>query len=151
MKKLIITSVILFITSCTSLQLPLVESSILTKSKIIENLNNPKDQLYITANKWMISVFNNAESVIQFSDKDSGTITGKYLLQGSTAYSGGIQIDTRIFAIIDIQLQDNRAKITIKPAHEVRANDQGKQDILLKIDTLISNFENSIKQQKEDW
>jgi len=37
------------------------------------------DDIYIKANMWFVDAFKNADSVIQFSDKQSGTIKGKYV------------------------------------------------------------------------
>lgn len=81
-----------------------------------------KDQLFLKANGWMIETFNSAESVIQHSDKEEGAIIGKYLMYGSTStsyvYGQAIEIDSRVFAIIDIRVKEGKAKIEIKPQRQ---------------------------------
>ena len=43
--------------------------------------DHSKDENYVLANEWMVETFNNAESVIQFTDKESGTVRGNILLR----------------------------------------------------------------------
>jgi hypothetical protein len=96
-----------------------IKADDLSTTKIYENLNKSQSDLYVISNSWMIDTFKNAESVIQFSDKETGSIIGKYLMQGSIVRSGYLSTDTRIFAKIDISLKDDRAKITIAPTDDI--------------------------------
>lgn len=76
-----------------------------------------KDVLFINANRWMISEFKDAKSVIQYSDKTAGTLMGKYLLYYKPAYISSY-INTpeeNVYAIIEITVKDGRARISIKP------------------------------------
>ena len=152
MKKIIVIAFVTLLASCSSLMMPVVETTDLAKTKIIENLSENKSDLYVKANKWMIKSFNNAESVIQFSDKESGTISGKYLLFGSiSAGLYGASIDSRIFATINVECKNNKAKIEVVPLGEIRATEDAKQKMITEIASLINDFETSIQQQKEDW
>ena len=54
-------------------------------SAIVE-LPGAKDSIYTKANLVFVDVFNNADSVIQFSDKESGVIKGKYISKVLVAY-----------------------------------------------------------------
>lgn len=94
--------------------------------KTWDNLNESKETLFVKSNNWMIQTFNDAESVIQFSDKEEGVITGKYLMFGNIVRgSYGASADTRVYAIIKIQVKDNKARITITPANEWKYDKSG--------------------------
>lgn len=79
MRKLLFLPVLaLLILTFQSCAVITTESKPVTKVVNVEDAT--KTELYVRANNWMVSAFNNAESVIQFTDKETGTITGKYLL-----------------------------------------------------------------------
>lgn len=152
MKKgiLIICSLVLF--SCASLTLTAVPDAEFTKEKIVENLNTSKNDLYVKSNKWMVDAFNNSESVIQFSDKEAGIFTGKYLMMGDVSVGlYATTIDTRVFFTISVEVQNNRAKINIKPSKQIMANPQMKEIIINNIDNLINDFEKAMQSKKENW
>lgn len=142
MKKIFLTTIILILTSCASQQI--VSKSDLTKTEEINNINKTKNQLYIIANDWLIDSFNNAQSVIQFSDKEAGKLIGKYYMHGSIFYIYGAAKDTRVFAKIDITLKDNYAKIKISPATDVVIS--GKT-LIPKLRKQILNLTNSFKKR----
>jgi hypothetical protein len=50
--------------------------------KTYTDLTDNQDELFIKANDWMISMFKDASSVIQFNDKQEGVLIGKYLMSG---------------------------------------------------------------------
>ena len=84
--------------------------------KVFDDLEGNKDELFIKANDWMITSFKDATSVIQFSDKEAGTLIGKYLMAGKMHYGGqGISIDTRVYAKIDVRVKDSKTRISIEP------------------------------------
>lgn len=87
---------------------------------IYEKLSNNQNELYLKANGWMISVFKDARSIIQYSDKTEGTIIGKYLLYSNREYKSqflysNMMPDSEIYAKIDIRVKDNKARISIQP------------------------------------
>jgi len=147
MKKIILLAVIT-LSSCVLVQN--IPSEDLKQSKIIEDLKQSKSELYVKANNWMVNAFNDAESVIQFSDKDSGTLTGKYLVTGGLTYLSGIPMDSRVFAIIKMKLKDNRANISIEMPNGSRATNPQIIDIKKKVSLLIIDFEESLRTNK-DW
>lgn len=87
-------------------------------SHVYEIPGKLKNKLFLDANNWMVSTFNSAESVIEYSDKEEGAIIGKYLLSGHVRNSTYSSIDTRVYAKINIWVKDNKAKIDIKPTGE---------------------------------
>lgn len=72
-----------------------------------------KDELFVKANRWMVTVFKDARSVIQFSDKEQGTLIGKYLLRISPY--NPYYAEQPIYAVIEITVKDEKARISIKP------------------------------------
>jgi hypothetical protein len=109
----------------------------------------------------MVKTFNNAESVIQFSDKESGTITGKYMLKQTFTVGLNYQIipNGGIFAIINVDIKENKARITITP-EEYRTIGEGgnpktmylEETARQDIDDLLNDFETymNIKENK-NW
>ena len=78
--------------------------------EIYEDVIGSHDELYLRANSWMISTFNDAESVIQHSDKEEGVIIGRYLMNGTVSAGMYGSVDTRVYAVIDIRVRDDRAR-----------------------------------------
>lgn len=123
-------------------------------------LNKKKDVLFVSANNWMVETFNNASSVIQFTDKESGTVTGKYLLKDTYAFSGATATPVGIYAIIKIQVKDGASKITITPDNfqEITSSlvnenfRYGKPQADAQIQGLIASFEAYVKNDNSnEW
>ena len=125
-------------------------------SKVVKIEGKSKDDLYIRANTWMVETFNNAESVIQFSDKENGIVTGKYIMANIIASN-----TTRhnVYSIIKIQVKDGAARITIIPdSYKNDANifaggiSYPIEKMNADIEELINNFTNSKKEtESDDW
>jgi hypothetical protein len=154
MKKIIILLSI-FLVSCA----PMMDVKIDKTQKIIET-DLTKNEIFVKSNQWMVKTFNNAESVIQFSDKESGTITGKYMLKQT--YTIGLNYQTipngGIFAIINLDIKENKARITITP-EEYTSRETGNSQFIYPeetarqdIDDLLNDFETymNIKENK-NW
>jgi len=126
------------------------------KSNVVNVEGKTKNELYIRANTWMVETFNNAESVIQFSDKENGIVTGKYIMTTiitSTTTSHGV------YSMIKIQVKDGAARITITPqSYQNNANvfaggvGYSLEKMNADIDELIKDFTISIKEtETNDW
>lgn len=143
--------VILILQNCT-----VITTESKPYSKVVNVENATKNELYVRANNWMISAFNNAESVIQFSDKESGTITGRYLL-GTVTEADQYGPAERAFATIQIKVKDGASKITITPdsfkyrkgnIYTLYTEEKAKDDI----NALLTSFEQKIKLKEDnDW
>ncbi|HBY66654.1 MAG TPA: hypothetical protein DEG69_02080 [Flavobacteriaceae bacterium] len=151
MKKLLLLPLIVAFVGCavmgeeTVSQLPVSEKTV--------NINGTQNELYVKANSWMVTAFSDAESVIQFTDKESGTVMGKYYLapvslSGYGAYGS--------YAIIKILVKDNAAKIEITPdkvtymkgnTYNMYNEESAKQ----KIENVLTSFEEYMKNEKTDW
>lgn len=77
-------------------------------SEVVE-ISGSKDSIYTKANLVFVDLFNNAESVIQFSDKEAGVVKGKY---GPTSLSMGLD-SYRVYSIIQVDAKDGKYRISM--------------------------------------
>jgi hypothetical protein len=158
MKKIIkFMIIILFFGSCGHFKS--TQSNIIPVSKIVTINNVAKNELFVRANNWMISTFKDARSSIQFTDKENGTITGKYLLGTISKIniynSDRHDSDRYAYAIISIKVKEEASKITINPYafHNSEGNPYPlytEEDARLDIDELISSFEKFILESENN-
>ena len=105
-----------------------------------------KQEIYVRSNEWMVKMFNDAKSVIQFQDKEQGTIIGKYLLHSTKIPVGyGMEVGDDIFAVIKIMVKDNRAKIIIEPQGAWKYGQQGIYTLDYSPEMAESDINNLIK------
>jgi hypothetical protein len=124
-----------------------------TTKKVFQIENTKKNKLFVKANNWMVSTFNNAESVIQFSDKEEGLINGCYFMGYSFKST---QMIESAFANIKISVKDGAAKIVVKPTNYKYCQGSpysilSKEKAFVKISLLIKNFEEFMKKKNEEW
>lgn len=132
-------------------------------TKVIQVPDKGKNELYVSANNWMAETFNSAKSVIQFKDKESGVVTGRYLLKPGYTYRNYQYIETEegsAYAIIKIQVKDGASKITVDPQEFTeRTSDMlndyykfSRQDAIRESGKLMASFENYIKNDtSQEW
>lgn len=124
--------------------------------KVVKIENVKKNELYVRANNWMVSVFNNAKSVVQFSDKESGVIMGRYQL-GMISQGDEYGSARYAYATIKIKVKDSASKIIITPEsfwfmegnpYTLYTDKDTKKDI----DNLITSFEEAmVVPDDNDW
>lgn len=107
MKKILlfVFSISISISSCVVYRTTPIDPNLRTYEKVIDLPEKSKDDIYVLANKWMVETFNSAESIIQYSDKEAGTIMGKYVFD----YPGHF-----VKSIIQIDVRDNKCRIYFK-------------------------------------
>lgn len=91
--------------------LPL-DNDLITYSEVVNVEGKTKDELYLSANEWIVHTFNSAKDVIQFNDKEAGKIICKTLT--SISFGKGwnkITLDP-IYFLVTIEAKDGRYKIT---------------------------------------
>lgn len=76
-------------------------------SEIVE-LSGSKDSIYTKANLVFVDLFNNAESVIQFSDKQEGVIKGKYV----SIFDLGLST-LKATSTVEVSVKDGKYRINI--------------------------------------
>lgn len=163
MKKLNILTLFLMILliSCSTTKVLIKFEEPIVK---IYDVNGTKNELFINANRWMISIFKDARSVIQYSDKTEGILMGKYLLYypENLLYS----LCPEIYAIIEITVKDNKVKISINPDNYFYTKSNygisywsgtqdsyiySKEKALVDIDALCESFNSSLQIIKTEF
>ena len=157
MKKLLLLPVLLAFVGCASLMGTKTESNLPTQERTLE-LNGNKNELYVKANTWMVENFKSAKSVIQFSDKESGTVMGRYYLAdiSATGNQNDNYVSSSAYAVIKLLVKDNAAKIEIAPEKVTYMkgnmyNLYDEQKAKESIDGLLVSFEDYMKQDSSDW
>ena len=119
------------------------------QERIIEVEGVEKNTLYVRANSWMVDAFNDRESVVQFTDKESGTVKGRYVLRKGDSPAGFH------YATIDVRVKDEVTKITVTPNPYTygKGNPRAykKEQMEKDINKLFNSFESSIKTAEEKW
>jgi len=98
---------IVFLSSCAIKMYPINPQRF---EKIIEVPNVSQIDLYIRANEWFIRNFTNAESVIQFQDREEGRIIGRYV---SDLPATSLFVFNKSSQVISIDVRDNRVRLVI--------------------------------------
>ena len=155
MRKLLLLFIAVLATSCGSSKFYPAEAP--THVQILTDMN--KEDNYIVANEWMVETFNNAESVIQFTDKEEGIVKGKYHITSlSNQMSGGFYVPgtmVNIGAIITIRVKDSAAKISIDGSGNKYRTDYGigytPAEFKVQEDLLISDFKNRMAKGKDSF
>ena len=125
--------------------------------EIVETIFNANDN-YIRANEWMVENFNNAESVIQFSDKENGIVKGKYYITKITPVGAGFYVPemaTTINALITVKVKDSAAKITIDGSSNKYSTYMGNGYTPVQFDNqanaLIMSFKNRMNEKMDNF
>lgn len=79
-----------------------------TFSEVVEVEGKSSNEIYIAANQWAVETFKSAKSVIQFSDKESGVVSGRYATSGMIGLA-----PATIYSVINIEVKDGRYRLTI--------------------------------------
>lgn len=142
-------------------------------SQIIEVPNKPKDKIFEESKVWIAQSFKSANNVIQYSDKETGSIIGK----GNIQYpcDGFIDCTTfgedRINFTIKIDTKDGKARVTINdvtrtPLTYVKGGYnanigkdvpililQHQQKIAVKLNNVIDQYKSAItsKNSNDNW
>ena len=117
----------------------------------IEMPGKSKSELFGMSNEWMVKHFTDAKSVIQFSNLETGTISGKYLLYYSPP--GQYSIEIFFYAIITIRFKDDKTQIVIDPQGSLPRylgiEMYSMKQMEIEIDRLIASYEDFLKSYQE--
>lgn len=172
MKKItiaILVFALLALVSCASTGSGEVDFNALYEGtqKVIEVEGASQDDLFVKANNWAVSAFANSDSVIEFTDKESGTITGKYYMRytGSSFYlwpSGQVAPWT----LIQINVKDGKARISLKlssidyysskgikftSSSDAYFAESDAETLTARWESLIADFEKALKAEAVEW
>ncbi|WP_236984860.1 DUF4468 domain-containing protein [Marinagarivorans cellulosilyticus] len=132
----------------------MVTTESVPSERVVEVDGAEKDTLYVRANNWMVDAFNNADSVVQFTDKESGTISGRYLL-GTVSNASEYGPARRAYATIKVRVKDGASKITVTPESFTYAKGNiytlyTEEDAKRDVDALLFSFETAMKKSEDD-
>ena len=149
-----IKSLMLSILLATSLLQSCMMPATMTVAKVIDVAIAPetsKDELFVRSNTWMVENFNNAESVIQFSDKEAGIVAGKYtFFTKSVSVSMYDVREVESSAMIKIKVKNGAAQISITPNpisfYDSMGTEEAKyrEEISRNIKALVNDFKISV-------
>jgi hypothetical protein len=104
-----------------------VENTDIIFYTVIDGLNSPKDELFVTALSYFAINYNSANDVIQLNDKDAGLIIAKGIFQ----IESGI-VNTFCDHTIRIDVKEGRARIILTVSQYKYSN---SNDIVNIVDT----------------
>ncbi|TBW28283.1 DUF4468 domain-containing protein [Gramella sp. KN1008] len=156
MRKLVLITVIMFFCSCGVKYVPV---SVQPIEETFEIKDQEKDLLFAKANTWFALAFQNSKNVIQYSDKETGVITGRFAILPQVSRNGyGIQQDNSIYSGIHVRLKDNGAKIVVSPDNFTEVHSSlnesyrfTKESAIAKSQELINSFVTYLKQPVDDF
>lgn len=151
MRKLILILFVILISSCGSfinVTSPPVQNTY--------NIDKSKKEIYLLSNEWMVKTFNNAESVIEFQDKESGKIIGKYAFY--TKYKSDFDKQL-IYCVINLSIKEGAIKIDITPSGSFRYVDSpndgyfkySSADAERDINALCEDLRLYLENNSSDW
>ena len=126
---------------------------------IIEK-NQEKEELFISANIWLVESFKSAKDVIQFSDKEAGIVMGKYMLQPPYYIGDSSNPNPNgVTALIKIQTKDGATRITVVPEAFREFESAMRPDLSYtreiaqqQINRLIQSYTSFVRyDQSNDW
>jgi hypothetical protein len=162
MKKTVFACfVFLFVlSSCVTTSDPALTNST-TFSEVVDVTGLSSADLYTRINLWFVDAFKNAESVIEFSDKDSGVIKGKYLFRGN---DGPYPYDCQSTITVDVKDGKYRVSFTLpyifyyspnginRSTRPAPVQNQAMADVIMaEWKNLANDLKRNSSKQTEDW
>lgn len=172
MKNLLIAGMVGFgLAGCaTSPDLQHAPSALSEVSQVVEIEGYPKDQLFESSKIWVAKVFNSSNNVVQYADKNTGSIIGK----GNIQYPCSGFIDCEAFGkdvvnfTIKIDTKDSKARVAFsdisrKPLTYIKGGIninigrdmpitqiKQQQQVKAKLESIIQQYKADIVNQKFD-
>ena len=160
MKTTLSLILIILLSSCTTFKMVSSQKT----GEIIEVPGVKKDEIYIKANQWMVRIFKDAKSVIQFQDKAEGKIIGKFLLKSMGSPGGGYGLYSMpstmvdIYCLITISIKDNATKIDVEPMGDWKYDPSGftiynysPEDADIDMKAITDNYKKVILTKEDIW
>ena len=157
MKKVLVSLVIsVFLFSCGSYKsMPSPD----TISKTIK-IKSGHNSSYVKANEWIVRTFNDAESVIQFTDKEAGIIKGKYIMAKGQIGTKYVPASEPYYAMITLRVKEGAARIEIAPTTGFKVMNYlgtklgfSPEQFVASANALVTDFEIHMnkKAQNDNW
>lgn len=133
-------------------------------SEVVELNGLNQSQAFDASKMWMAKVFTSANNVIQYADKENGTIIGKgnFSLKCPPDVKGMNCIaytSTRAEFTLKIEVKDQKARLTFSEIHQAVNNypffeDKSKKIVDEQIRDMVKNYRTDVlsqKSQSNDW
>jgi hypothetical protein len=127
MKKIVFVLIILFPIICTgqnkekmdmlqnwmTSEYFKIDGDNIVVSQVINDIQGTKDEIYVKVKSFFARAYNNANSVIQTDDKESGTIIGKGFFKNfySCGWMGIGKIFWDSYHVLRVDMKDNRIRV----------------------------------------
>jgi len=129
-------------------------------SEIVDVSGVTKDELFVNTNLWAVGFFNKADSVIEFSDKNAGIISGKFI-GDSHPIMGGLSGRQSVKSIFTISVKDEKIKLDLKPTGLMTYDGYGRliessyvgvkaEDISAEYNAILESLKNALL-KTSDW
>ena len=106
------------LTGCASLLGSDAAEELRSYEEIIEFPGISKNDLFTKTNAWFVDAFKSADSVIEYSDKEAGTVMGKWIYQ----YTEGVY-SYAVRSTISVDVKDGKVRLIFKdPYFKVLSN-----------------------------
>jgi hypothetical protein len=144
MKKLIFIS--LLILSCAT-----VPPEQLLQQDIIDLNGMTKEQIYQKSLEWIANSFKSYKHVIEYQDKESGTIIGNIVTPGAGIDLGSYE------SSIKIECKDNKSRLSIQPQNYITLNGKlspitgGTEYAIESTKVIKPLYIDFMKKKKADW
>jgi hypothetical protein len=115
----LVSTILLGVSSCATM--PQIDYS-----QIVDASGVSKNDLFVKVNLWAVGYFNKADSVIEYSDKEAGMISGKYVGEIHSVM-GGLSGSRVVKSIFTISVKDGKVKLDLKPAELIIYNGYGQR------------------------
>ena len=94
-------------------QLKLDKDGALSFSRVVESPGKSVSELYVLLNYWFVTTFNDANSVVQLSDKELGVIIATGYLPKIATHDAFRSYSVAINPVVRIDVKDERTRITL--------------------------------------
>lgn len=130
------------------------------ESQVVDFSNIDKSKIFDASKIWIAKRFTSANNVIQYSDKEKGTIIGKgnFSLKCPDGV-GGLECmaytSTRAEFTLTIDIKDNKARLTFSDVHQAVNNypffdEKSKPAVIKQISELIADYKQDIEKQQNN-
>jgi len=143
------------LSGCATTEAPQVDYS-----EIVDVPDISKDDLFVKTNLWAVGYFNKADSVIEYSDKEAGTISGKFVGKNHSI-KGGMGGSQAVRSIFTVSVKDGKVKLDLKPVGFITYDGYGRRfdgyAAIVKEADIVADYNETLESLKQaltkgsDW
>lgn len=143
----------LIFSSCATLKQSYVKDKTIIQ---VVDTGKPKAEAFDLSLRWMAKSFKSAKAVIEYSDKETGTINGK----GTMSVPGGLGFPVVVKFAIIIDVKEGRSRLTFE-ALSMRSGSGNDETTNItefiytpykkEVQAMISDYVSFLQTQTADW